>query len=123
MFTDESSVDNQPFRTLASSEDWTAALDASEDGPVVVFKHSSVCPTSARANGEMSELAESLPEDVPVYRVIVQESRDVSDAIAEELGIRHESPQVIVLKDRTPVFDTSHHRVKADRVKDALDSN
>lgn len=105
------------FRSLDTVQDWTAAREASSSHPVVIFKHSSMCPTSARANGEMQSLAEA---DVPVYRVVVQEARDVSDTIAEDLDIRHETPQVIVLSQGTTVFDTSHHRVRADAVRDAL---
>jgi bacillithiol system protein YtxJ len=105
------------FRSLDTVQDWTAARKASSSHPVVIFKHSSMCPTSARANGEMQTVAEA---DVPVYRVVVQEARDVSDTIAEDLDIRHETPQVIVLSKGTTVFDTSHHRVRADAVRDAL---
>jgi len=110
-------MSDTPFRSLDAVDDWTAARDASSSTPVVIFKHSSMCPTSARANGEMKSLAAG---DIPVYRVVVQEARDVSDAIADELSIRHETPQVIVLSEGSPVFDTSHHRVKADAVREAI---
>jgi len=109
---------DSPFHPLTSPDTWTAALEASDDHPVVVFKHSSACPTSARAEREMSGLAEDL--EYPVYRVVVQKHREVSDAIAQETGVRHETPQVLLLADRSVVFDTSHHRVKADRVRDEL---
>ena len=109
-----------PFRPLSSTDTWTTALDASVDHPVIVFKHSSACPTSARANRELSSLVDDL--DVPIYRVVVQEHRDVSDAIADATGVRHETPQVLVLSGKSVVFDASHHRVKADRVRDELAS-
>ena len=116
--SNESPTSDAPFHPLTSSADWNAARDASDEQPVVIFKHSSMCPTSARANQEMTALAED--EVVPVYRVVVQEHRAVSDTIADETGLRHETPQVIVLHDRSPVFDASHHRVKSDRVREAL---
>jgi bacillithiol system protein YtxJ len=110
-------MSDTPFRPLDAVDDWAAARDASSSAPVVIFKHSSMCPTSARANEEMQTLAEG---DIPVYRVVVQEAREVSDAIASELDIQHETPQVIVLSDGSPVFDTSHHRVKEDAVREAM---
>ncbi len=106
-----------PFRSLDAVDDWTAAREDSSSKLIVIFKHSSMCPTSARANDEMQSLAEA---DVPVYRVVVQEARDVSDTIADDLDIRHETPQVIVLSNGSPVFDTSHHRVRAEAVREAL---
>jgi bacillithiol system protein YtxJ len=109
------------FRPLEDRSDWNDVLDRSEESPVVVFKHSSICPTSARAQDEMEALSGAGP--FPIYRLVVQESREISDAIAEELDIRHESPQVIVLKEGAPVFDASHRRVKADVVRSALESN
>lgn len=114
-------TDTTPFHPLASSTDWQTALERSSSEPVLIFKHSSACPTSARANEEMETLTES--GDLPIYRVVVQESREVSDRIADELGIRHESPQAILLVDGAPAFDASHHRVKADTVREALEES
>jgi bacillithiol system protein YtxJ len=47
----------------------------------------------------------------------------VSDRIAEDTGVRHESPQLLILQDGDAVFDASHHRVKADRVREQLVSS
>lgn len=109
-------MSDNPFLPLDALDDWEAAREASASEPVVIFKHSSMCPTSARANDEMQDLAEG---DTAVYRVVVQQARDVSDAIEEALGVRHETPQVIVLSNGSPTFDASHHRVKADAVREA----
>lgn len=108
-----------PFHELTSDADWDAAREASHDRPVVIFKHSNACPTSGRANREMSQLAES--GDAPVYRVTVQTHRPVSNRIADDLDTRHETPQVFVLSGGTPVFDTSHFKVKADVVREAME--
>jgi bacillithiol system protein YtxJ len=66
----------------------------------------------------MTELAED--EDVPVYKVVVQENRSVSDTIETDLDVRHETPQVILLHDASPVFDTSHFNVTADTLREEL---
>ncbi|PEN15233.1 bacillithiol system redox-active protein YtxJ [Longibacter salinarum] len=113
-------MNTNSFRALTSAADWSEAVDASASHPVVIFKHSSMCPTSARANGEMETLAEEA--NVPVYRVVVQEAREISDEIANDLNLKHETPQVMVLSNGEAVFDTSHFRVKADAVRDALEN-
>lgn len=106
-----------PFHTLASEDDWTRALEQSKTTPVLIFKHSSACPISADANEEMTVLAN---DDVPVYRVVVQEHRAVSDHIADALGVQHETPQAVVVQDEAAVFDTSHFNVTADTLREEL---
>lgn len=105
---------------LASPADWMAAREASHDAPVLIFKHSSACPISGRANRQLSKL--DAPEDPPVYRVVVQEARDVSSAIASELDVSHETPQTIVLVDGEAVFDASHYEITAEALREAVSS-
>jgi len=109
---------DDPFQPLSSTADWTDARSRSEEQPVLLFKHSSACPVSGSADQEMQTLAEET--NLPVYKLVVQRSRALSDEIAETLGVRHETPQAIVLDQKEPVFDTSHFDVTADTVREAL---
>ena len=45
--------------------------------------------------------------------------RDVSNRVAEQYSIKHESPQVLYIKDGMVVWNTSHWNIK----KDALEEN
>ena len=85
---------------------------------MLIFKHSATCSLSAQAHDEVEALAQE--SDVPVYKVVVQDHRPVSDAIADTLAVRHETPQAIVLDDRTPAFDTSHLNVTTDTLRKEL---
>lgn len=114
-------MSDAPFRSLANNEDWAHARAQSEEQPILLFKHSSACPVSAKANREMQRLAES--GTLPVYKLVVQKSRAVSNEIANELDIRHETPQAIVLDDRTATFHTSHFDVTAETLRDAVSSS
>jgi len=107
-----------PFHALESSSDWEAARAASEETPVLIFKHSSACSVSARAHDEMATLATET--DLPVYKVVVQEARPVSNAIEAALDVRHETPQAILLRDGRPTFHTSHFDVTAETLRDEL---
>jgi bacillithiol system protein YtxJ len=113
-------VSDSSFRPLSTDASWAEARSASKTQPVLVFKHSSACPVSAKAETQLQPLAED--SALPVYRLVVQESRALSDEIAEALDIRHETPQVIVLDDEAPVFDASHFDVTADAVREAVQS-
>ncbi|PSQ92738.1 MAG: bacillithiol system redox-active protein YtxJ [Bacteroidetes bacterium SW_4_67_19] len=107
-----------PFRPLATEDDLQDALRHSDDEPVVFYKHSSTCPISAQAEDEMKSLLSNSGAP-PVYELVVQESRDMSDRIAEHFSIRHETPQAIVVSDGEPVFNASHHDVTAASVRQA----
>lgn len=111
-------MSDAPFIPLNSDAAWDEALAQSESIPVLVFKHSSACPVSGKAHTEMADLAEE--EEVPVYKVVVQENRSVSDTIETDLAVRHETPQVILLHEASAVFDTSHFNVTADTLREEL---
>jgi len=84
--------------------------------PVIVFKHSNACSISARAYREMEQL-----DDVNILEV--QSARDVSRELANLTGVRHETPQVIVLRDGKAVWNASHFDVTAARVLKAVESH
>jgi bacillithiol system protein YtxJ len=60
-----------------------------------VFIHSTSCPVSARAAIEVAESR----TDVPIYRVLVLEQRELSNWVADFTGVEHESPQLILIRD------------------------
>jgi len=111
-------MSDTPFVPLTSDADWAEARDRSAKTPVLIFKHSSSCPVSGQADAEMTELARET--DVPIYRVVVQNHRAVSNIIETELGVRHETPQTILLHEQSPVFNTSHFNVTADTLREEL---
>jgi bacillithiol system protein YtxJ len=112
------SFDTNIFIRLNSERDVQLAVDRSLEEPVVVFKHSVSCPVSAWARDQVAAFARDTGRTV--YEVVVQCARPVSNAIAERYGIRHESPQVIVLFKNRPQFHASHRRVTAQAVQEAI---
>ena len=102
----------------------TAALDAaiaeSRVRPVVIFKHSRTCGISCEAYDALHEhLSEGAPD--ASYNVItVQSHRAVSDEAEVRLGVRHQTPQVILLRDGVPVWNASHFRITAEALKRVL---
>ena len=105
------------FQPIVSLEQLDRLFELSDTTPVVLFKHSSTCGTSFYIN----ELMETVSADV--HRVIVQDHRDVSNYIADRTGIRHQSPQVFVIKDRKVVYSASHYSISPDAVANAVAAN
>jgi len=102
------------FVGIADKETFAELLKQSAEKPVVVFKHSTTCPISAGAYEEMTAL------DYPVNIVTVQTAREVSDEIEVRTDVEHHSPQVIVLRNGKAVWNTSHWKVKAEAVAEAV---
>lgn len=107
---------------LHDLDSFEAAVEESRVRPVVLFKHSRTCGISCEA---LDELQAHLGEAVrsATYRIItVQSHRHVSDHAAARLGVRHETPQAILLRDGRPVWKASHFRITAAALTDALAS-
>lgn len=84
------------------------ALEAAFRAPhFLLFKHSQICPVSARAFAEYRAFSSAHP-DVPTAWVDVIASRELSLSVAERTGVRHESPQALVLATGAPLWDASH---------------
>jgi bacillithiol system protein YtxJ len=104
------------FVQLDSTEKLDELFQKSHEAPVVVFKHSTTCPISAAAYREIEKL------DAEVNIIVVQSARNISTEIATRTGIRHESPQAIVLKDGKPIYQASHYNVTAEAINGELRS-
>ena len=58
-------------------------------------------------------------DDPPLYCVVVQYARDVSDHLAEALGVKHETPQAILVADGEARHVASHHGITTDGLREA----
>lgn len=96
------------------------ALGESRHRPLVLFKHSYSCGVSAEALDELLTHLADKRRDARYAMVTVQTHRDVSNAISARLGIRHETPQALVVHDGRVVWSASHFRVSAAALDKAL---
>jgi bacillithiol system protein YtxJ len=109
------------MKELTSLDAWEAAFAASDEKPIFLFKHSTRCPISAGAHDRVVSFLAHAPQGRPEFYLIkVIESRPVSNAIAETLGVPHQSPQLILLKGRKAVWFSSHYGITEDSVTDAI---
>jgi bacillithiol system protein YtxJ len=95
-------------------------LAESTERPVLLFKHSYSCGTSAEALDELLAHLSDGADGAHYAMVTVQTHRDVSNAVAARLGVRHETPQALLVRDGRVVWSASHFRVTADAVARAI---
>ncbi len=103
------------FNEINNTEELDALIEKSNEQAIVLFKHSTTCPISAGVYQEISNA------DADINLIVVQKARDVSNAVAEKTGIRHESPQAFVVKKGKVVYHASHYDVTANDVEKMLE--
>ncbi len=57
---------------------------------------------------------------LPKYLVIVQMDRVVSNAIAGDLQVKHESPQLLILQDGKGIWQATHDKIKQPLLVEAI---
>lgn len=102
------------WREITTVQEWNEARDHSGHRPVVILKHSTACPVSSSALEEFEQYLQGEPNKEANYLLVkVIESRPVSNQIAEELGVKHASPQIIFVKNSSAEWNASHWAVTA----------
>ncbi|SFU86911.1 bacillithiol system redox-active protein YtxJ [Alicyclobacillus macrosporangiidus] len=109
------------YQELTTLDQWAQVYEASRQQPTLVFKHSTTCPISANAHREFERYLETAPEGTAYVLVKVIESRPVSNQIAQDLGVVHQSPQAILIRDGQPVWHASHWDITAARLREAVE--
>ncbi|MDT9024988.1 bacillithiol system redox-active protein YtxJ [Rossellomorea yichunensis] len=74
------------------------------------MKHSLTCPVSSNAFSEYQAFLNKHEEEDGYY-LAVQESRELSNHIAEKYGIKHESPQAFLFIEGKPGWNASHWNI------------
>ncbi|AKP50920.1 bacillithiol system redox-active protein YtxJ [Cyclobacterium amurskyense] len=91
--------------------------EESNEKPVVIFKHSTSCSISGMAWNRVQRNWKATDSDkITPYYLDLLSYRALSNAIAEEFGVTHASPQVIVVKDGKAVYNNSHMGINYDEI-------
>jgi bacillithiol system protein YtxJ len=80
------------------------------EGTFYLLKHSTTCPISHAAYKEYEKFA-GANQEIPTYYLAVQDSRPLSNEIAERFEIKHESPQAILFSEGKPSWNASHWKI------------
>nr|WP_321412489.1 bacillithiol system redox-active protein YtxJ [uncultured Allomuricauda sp.] len=96
-----------PWIQLESMDQLDAIAENSKNKTQVVYKHSSTCGISRMVLNMFSEGYDT-DLDIDLYFLTIQNHRDVSNAIEDKFAVRHESPQLLMIKNNEVVFHTSH---------------
>ena len=86
----------------------------------LLFKHSLTCPISKAAFAEFQSYLDHFL-DMDAYFLAVQESRPLSNHIADYFDIQHESPQIFLIAKGKVVWHSSHWNITESAIKKAVE--
>lgn len=107
-----------PVTTEAELEE---AIASSKERPVLFFKHSQTCGLSAQAFDELDAWLAEATDEPHVYIVTVQTHRHLSNALVSRFNVRHETPQVLLVRDGVCTWHGAHFRVTSRTVRSAYE--
>ncbi len=95
----------------------------SHETPVLIYKHSTRCSISSMVLSRLERSwDQSTTPSLEWYILDLITYREVSNAIAQQFQVYHESPQVLLIVDGNSSFDTSHMGISVTAIKEAWDS-
>ncbi|MAU27163.1 MAG: bacillithiol system redox-active protein YtxJ [Muricauda sp.] len=80
----------------------------SVERPQVIFKHSTTCGISRMVLNGFQKSYPFSAEEADLYYLDLHAHRNISNRVAEEFQVVHQSPQLLVVKNEKVVFHTSH---------------
>ena len=91
--------------------------EISHSTPCLIFKHSTRCSISSVAKDRLERHWKFSEDVLPAYYLDLISYRNISNTIENRYGIRHESPQVLLIKDGRCVYSSSHFEIGVDELQ------
>ena len=88
----------------------------SAEKPQLIFKHSTRCSISSMAKNRLDRAEQ--PEGIDFYYLDLIANRNLSNKVAEVFDVEHESPQVLLIKNGTCIYDESHTGISIDEIEE-----
>ncbi len=100
--------------SLTSPEQLLQIKEKSATTPQVIFKHSTRCSISSMVLQRL-ERSEA-PESMDFYLLDLIAYRSLSNLVAENFQVSHESPQCLLIKNGACIYDESHMGIRMDEL-------
>src|ERR1700744_6519155 len=94
---------------LTNEQQLDKVKEESREQPVVIFKHSTRCSISSMAKNRLDR--ETPPQNVLFYYLDLLQYRPISNKIAEDFHVHHQSPQILIIKNGECTYEESHNGI------------
>ncbi|MGB5941965.1 MAG: bacillithiol system redox-active protein YtxJ [Leeuwenhoekiella sp.] len=109
-----------PWIRLENMGQLQTLTEESQAVPVVIFKHSTTCGISKMSLRGFEKGYSFEEKQVKPYFLDLKQYREISNAISERFQVMHESPQLLLIKNGTVVYHTSHGDISAEALSEHL---
>jgi bacillithiol system protein YtxJ len=99
------------WKSVREKEDFFTLLENSAEKPQIIFKDSTSCGISAHAKYRLELGFELIEGKADFHYLDLLTFRPVSNLISRELKVTHQSPQIILVKDKQVIYTSSHHAI------------
>lgn len=104
------------WNPITTAQDVLTIIENSVEKPQIIFKDSVTCGISAYAKERLVSGNDLLIAKADFNYLDLLSYRSVSNFIADELTVIHQSPQIIVLKNKEVVYRVSHHSIQPEEI-------
>ncbi|MGB1121066.1 MAG: bacillithiol system redox-active protein YtxJ, partial [Saprospiraceae bacterium] len=116
MFWNKSKTENTStayidWQLLNTAEGIEAIKEKSTEKPQVIFKHSTRCSISSMAKRRLERNWNIDESKVDIYYLDLIAYRSISNLVSSDFGVTHQSPQILIIKNKEAVFHTSHNDI------------
>lgn len=113
-------MSNMVWHNLEEIEQLENIKAESSEYPVLIFKHSTRCSISSMAKSRVERAWNFEEEQIKAYHLDLIAYRDISNQIAETFEVEHESPQVLLIKDGSCIYNASHNAISVNSLESEL---
>ncbi|MFN8251475.1 MAG: bacillithiol system redox-active protein YtxJ [Ferruginibacter sp.] len=104
--------------SLTDEQQLLQIKELSNHKPQVIFKHSTRCSISSMAKNRLERSV--VPDNADFYYLDLIRYRHLSDKIAEDFSVYHESPQILLIRNGDCIYEESHSGINMDDIAEQL---
>jgi bacillithiol system protein YtxJ len=113
---EETSEQKSFWKKIESEEDLKKAIEHSFQNKIAIFKHSTSCFISKTVLRNFEKEIANLDQTADLYFLDLLAYRPISNKIAEDLGVNHQSPQLIVVEKGKAINNASHQDISVEQI-------
>ena len=96
---------------LISVDEIKTIKEISKRQAILIFKHSTRCGISRVVIKKFESLFNEENKQLKVYYLDLLSFREISSKLSEDFQVKHESPQLLVIKNGISVYNASHYEI------------
>lgn len=102
------------WQKLINENQLEELVGKSHERPQLIYKHSTRCGTSSLIKSRLERAA--APPEMDFYFLDLIAYRSLSDKIEQSFGVRHESPQVLLIQNGECIYHQSHGAIYMEEI-------